>query len=118
MRTKALSALIALSAMTALPAAAQKYSELGPGARRFVAVSDTLVALDHLKLVDGTGAEPVGDQTILISGGKITAVGLGGAVATIGTWIIDQAGVSVPATVAAAITTVAVFAAGYLTHDG
>lgn len=75
MRTKALSALIALSAMTALPAAAQKYSELGPGARRFVAVSDTLVALDHLKLVDGTGAEPVGDQTILISGGKITAVG-------------------------------------------
>ncbi len=78
MRTKALSlltALTALAAFTALPLAAQSYSELGPGARRFVSVSDTLVALEHVKLVDGTGAEPMEDQTILISGGKFAGIG-------------------------------------------
>lgn len=48
---------------------------------------------------------------------KVTAVGLGGAVATVATWIVGEAGIDVPATVAAAITTIAVSAAGYLTHD-
>ena len=78
MRTKALSvltALTAVTAVTAVPVAAQSYAELGPGARRFVSVSDTVVALEHVRLVDGTGAQAVDDQTVLISAGKIAGVG-------------------------------------------
>ncbi len=42
--------------------------------KRFISVADSVVALTHVRVVDGTGAEPLEDQTILISGGKIAAI--------------------------------------------
>src|SRR5215212_7213419 len=48
---------------------------LAAGVQPYVAVSDPVVALTHVRVIDGTGAAPVADQTIVISSGKIQAVG-------------------------------------------
>jgi len=54
----------------------------GPGAERqqFIRVEAPLVALLHVRVIDGTGAAPQDDQTILISDGKIQSVGPGSSV--------------------------------------
>ncbi len=46
----------------------------------FIRVQSPVIALDHVRLIDGTGAAAKADQTIVISGGKITAIGNAGAV--------------------------------------
>ena len=46
----------------------------------FIRVQSPVIALEHLRVIDGTGAAAKADQTILISGGKITAMGKAGAV--------------------------------------
>ena len=46
----------------------------------YIRVQSPVIALDHVRLIDGTGAAAKADQTILISGGKITAIGNAGAV--------------------------------------
>jgi hypothetical protein len=45
---------------------------------------------------------------------KVAAAGIGGAVAVVAVFIAGQAGVDVPPEVAAALSTLASFAAGYL----
>lgn len=45
------------------------------GQRPFVSVDTAMVALTHVRLVDGTGAAPRDDQTIVVRDGVITAVG-------------------------------------------
>src|ERR671911_2836386 len=45
-----------------------------PNVQRFISVNDSVVALTHVRVVDGTGIRPLDDQTVVISGGKITAV--------------------------------------------
>ena len=48
---------------------------LSPGARRFVSVDTSApIALTHARLVDGTGAPPAEDQTIVIQGSRIASV--------------------------------------------
>ena len=47
----------------------------------FVRVQSPVTALEHVRLIDGTGAAAKADQTILISGGKIAAMGASGSVA-------------------------------------
>ncbi|HEX2713493.1 MAG TPA: hypothetical protein VHM88_14930, partial [Candidatus Acidoferrales bacterium] len=54
---------------------AQAPPELSPGVRAFVSVDAPVVALAHVRVVDGTGAPPAADQTIIISGGRIQALG-------------------------------------------
>src|ERR1700682_4709289 len=46
-----------------------------PGIQPFVSVDSPVVALTHVRVIDGTGAAPVADQTIVIVGGKIQSVG-------------------------------------------
>jgi imidazolonepropionase-like amidohydrolase len=41
----------------------------------FVRISSKVVALTHVRVIDGTGAAPREDQTILINDGKIEAIG-------------------------------------------
>ena len=48
---------------------------LPPAVRNFVAVDAPVVAITHVRLVDGTGAPAKPDQTILIRGEKIVSVG-------------------------------------------
>jgi cytosine/adenosine deaminase-related metal-dependent hydrolase len=59
----------------AVPAAAQQPAELSPGVRPFVAVDAPVVALTHVRLVDGTGAPARADQTVVFSRARILAVG-------------------------------------------
>ena len=66
---------LALAALltTAVSAGAQR--TLTPGVQRFVSVDAPIVALIHARLVDGTGAPARADQTIIIRGSRIAAVG-------------------------------------------
>src|SRR5438046_10197866 len=53
-------------------------SSLGQGPpndlKQFIRVDSNVVALTHVRIVDGTGAAPMEDQTILIVDGKITEI--------------------------------------------
>jgi imidazolonepropionase-like amidohydrolase len=46
----------------------------------FIRVQSPVIALEHVRLIDGTGAAAKADQTIVISGGKISAIGNSGSV--------------------------------------
>lgn len=45
------------------------------GTAAFIAVNDPVIAMLHVRVIDGTGAPAAEDQTIVIDHGKITAVG-------------------------------------------
>ena len=62
--------LIACSAVPALAVA-----QLSPATREYVSVDAPIVALQNVRVVDGTGAAPAENQTVLISNGRISAVG-------------------------------------------
>ncbi len=51
-----------------------------PGTRPFIAVDAPVVVLQHVRVIDGTGAPAREDQTIIIDHGKIQAIGAGLAV--------------------------------------
>jgi imidazolonepropionase-like amidohydrolase len=46
-----------------------------PDRQQFIRLEAPLIALTHVRVIDGTGAAPLDDQTILISGGKIQTIG-------------------------------------------
>ena len=68
----------------------------GGQARQFIRTDAPVIALTHVKVIDGTGAAPADDQTIVISGGKISWMG-GAAKATIpaGAQVMDLTGYTV-----------------------
>lgn len=55
--------------------------QAGSSLKEFIRVQSPVIALEHVRLIDGTGAPAQADQTIVISGGKITAIGKSGVVA-------------------------------------
>lgn len=62
--------------MLASPLRAQTApTSLAPGVREFVRVSAPVVALTHVRVIDGTGSPARNDQTIIISGDKIQSIG-------------------------------------------
>ena len=67
--------LILATAVVATPtqSSAQNFGQ-------FIAVEGPVIALTHTKVIDGTGGPAVHDQTILIEGDRITAVGPSGSV--------------------------------------
>lgn len=69
------SLLLGLASTLAMPAAAQRPGGLSPGVRPFVAVDAPVVALTHVRLVDGTGSPARADQTVVFSRERILAVG-------------------------------------------
>ncbi len=71
-------------------------SNLPPGIREYVMCDDDLVALLHVKVIDGTGQAPRPDQTLVIRDGKIAALGDSSATPTPpGAKVLDLAGHSV-----------------------
>jgi imidazolonepropionase-like amidohydrolase len=46
-----------------------------PGVKPFVTVDAPVIALQHARVIDGTGAQPREDQTIVIDHGKVAAIG-------------------------------------------
>jgi imidazolonepropionase-like amidohydrolase len=69
--------IVVLVAGVVLPVvlSGQTFSSLTPPVQSVVSVSESRVALQHVRVVDGTGKAPLEDQTILIDNGKITALG-------------------------------------------
>jgi imidazolonepropionase-like amidohydrolase len=55
-------------------------SQPQPTMKDFIRVQSPMIALEHVRVIDGTGAAAKTDQTIVISGGKITAIGNAGVV--------------------------------------
>jgi imidazolonepropionase-like amidohydrolase len=55
--------------------AQQPANRMLPGIQPFVSVDSPVIALVHVRVIDGTGAPPAEDQTIVIDHGKIAAVG-------------------------------------------
>jgi len=49
-------------------------AQLSPEVKSFVTVDAPTVALTHVKVIDGTGAAPKDDQTIVIANGRIQSV--------------------------------------------
>ena len=70
---------LTILAQLALPAAglsAQAATKLSEQVRsQYVSVADPVVALTNVTIIDGTGAAPKPNQTIVIQNGKITDVG-------------------------------------------
>ncbi len=85
-------AALAVLALSATTAAAQQRL-MTPAVERFVSVNAAVVALTHARLVDGTGTPSRNDQTIIIRGAQIAAVGPA-ATTTIpdGAQIVDLSG--------------------------
>src|ERR1700742_1202000 len=76
-----------------LTSAAQQFT---PQVTSFIKVNAPVVAITHVKLVDGTGIPAKTDQTIVMEAGKITMVGNAGSVKPpTGAQIIDGTGKTV-----------------------
>lgn len=70
-------ALLCVTACWAVVGAAQTQPSLE--IKDFVRVQAPVIALEHVRVIDGTGAPANTDQTIVISGGKIVSMGNAGS---------------------------------------
>ena len=68
-------AFLALSFLPISQAAAQSAGQLSPGVRNVVAVAEPVIALTHVRVIDGTGAPAREDQTVIIENGRISRIG-------------------------------------------
>ena len=55
--------------------ASQQSSKLSPAMRPFVREDAPVIALTHVRVIDGTGAAARADQTLVLSAGKISTLG-------------------------------------------
>jgi imidazolonepropionase-like amidohydrolase len=75
---------------------AQRVDALSPEVRKFLRVSTPRVILEHVRIIDGTGAVPKPDQNLSLENGKISAISTGAdEPAREGTTILDLRGYSV-----------------------
>src|ERR1700721_483619 len=63
--------LLALATLISTALAQQAQNPLAA----YISVPEPTVALTHVEVIDGTGAAPISDQTILLSNGKIESIG-------------------------------------------
>ncbi|MFL5236619.1 MAG: amidohydrolase family protein, partial [Rhizomicrobium sp.] len=79
------------SAASAAPVIAPP-AQPGPDVQPYIHVPAGQIAIIHLRIIDGTGAAPVEDATLLIDGAKIGAVLAAGAPVPAGYQTIDGTG--------------------------
>src|SRR5438093_1639976 len=77
-----------------LCAPAWRAQTLSPEVKAFVSVEAPILSLTHARIVDGTGGPTREDQTLVISGGKIQALGAASAVPA-GAKVMDLSGYTV-----------------------
>ena len=58
-----------------VPIGGQQRSARSPGVAPFVSVDAPIVALTHVRVVDGTGAPPREDQTVILNGARLGSIG-------------------------------------------
>ena len=67
-----------------------------PDRQQFIRVEAPTVVLAHVRVIDGTGAAPLEDRTVVISGGKIQSVEASAAAkAPAGAQVLDLTGYTV-----------------------
>lgn len=66
---------VALAAPLAAPPALAQRPVLSRNVRQYVTVDTSIVALTHVRVIDGTGSAPRDDQTIILRDGDIAALG-------------------------------------------
>lgn len=75
---------------------AQEKSEFSPVTKGFVSVDSPVVALQHVRVIDGTGAAALADQTVVIESGTIREIGKSDGVSIpAGARVMDLTGRSV-----------------------
>src|SRR5882757_2745265 len=67
--------LILCGAALPVIALAQTATHLGPRVKPFVREDASTIVLEHVRVIDGTGAAARTDQSVVIRDGKIVAVG-------------------------------------------
>jgi imidazolonepropionase-like amidohydrolase len=94
MKTRLIGAICAMLASSAAPAAPVLAPPpmLSPDVQAFVHIPAGKIAIQHLRIIDGTGAAPVQDATLLIDGAKIGAVLSTGSAVPAGYQTIDGSG--------------------------
>ncbi|HTU32490.1 MAG TPA: amidohydrolase family protein [Candidatus Acidoferrum sp.] len=89
-------AVLVLWALLAGRVRAQSASLFPPAVMQYVRVLAPVVALEHVRVIDGTGAAPLDNQTIVIAHRKIVSVGpAGSANVPPGAKILDLSGYTV-----------------------
>jgi imidazolonepropionase-like amidohydrolase len=66
---------LVVACLAASPGTGQTRVTLSDTTRAYVAIDAPVVALTRVSVIDGTGAAPAADQTIIIANGRIQAVG-------------------------------------------
>ena len=75
---------------------ATREDSIGPEVRKYLRVATPRGILEHVQVIDGTGAAPALDRNISIEGGKITAISAGAdQPPSEGTTVLDLRGYSV-----------------------
>ena len=70
-----------LAALFVICCAAASWAQRQPESPKdYIREQSRVIALEHVRVMDGTGAPAKADQTIVISGGKIAAIGAAGSV--------------------------------------
>ena len=97
---RSLLAFVAVAAVVNQPLAAQQPGAgrptLTPAVRQFVAIDTNVVALTHVRVIDGTGAPARADQTVIVRDGRIAAVASAAATTVPdGAQVLDLTGKSV-----------------------
>lgn len=88
--------VIATIALAAAATAVAQRPPISNAVRSFVAVDAPVVALTHARVIDGTGAPPREDQTVIVRDGLIAAVGsFAGTAVPEGATVVDLTGKSV-----------------------
>src|SRR5512141_159512 len=67
----------------------------GPEVKKFIAYDDAVIALTHVRMIDGTGAPAQDNRTLVLRNGKIESIGDDAAAPPEGARVIDLSGHSV-----------------------
>jgi len=68
-------ALALAAGATAAPQVLAPPASAGPAVQPYVSVAGPAVVLRHVRVIDGTGAPPQDDRTLVVLGGRIAAIG-------------------------------------------
>ena len=86
--TKLIAVVLVLTSLT--------FAQGQSDSQQFIRVKAPVIALTNVRVIDGSGAAPVENQTVVITGGRITSIGPGSGVAIpTGTKTVDLPGYTV-----------------------